>query len=319
MIQCAVCGKRYKMITNTHLVKHGLTPQDYRHTYGLPITSQETRDKHKRKLKRKKVDPIDWDHASLGQKPDFEIAVRFGVSYSKVNRERNKRGISPFKGYLLTQEGYHCRSVYEAMYDACLHASNCKHEHEVPIPNTSRVADFRVDGCFIEIAGMLGFAKYTKKHLAKRQELERFGVNVAWLTREQVSARFKKCPVSLRVVASRVCEMCNKHTYDLVKGVCRKCYMKQWHAEHGTPKVCEWCGESFVSTNEKAKFCSHAHYAKSLELDWPSWEWIDEQCEKRPVRQVAFDMGVKPGTLAMRLHRRKKRSLLPDLARKDIR
>ena len=123
MVECKICGKEFGIITASHLKKHEMTVKEYKEKFGTEIVSLETI----RAMKRN--GSIDWDNIGLGAIPDSEIAVSLAVSKRKVCYERNTRSIPPFNGYLKTQEGYHCRSVYEAMYDAWLHWKDIQHEH----------------------------------------------------------------------------------------------------------------------------------------------------------------------------------------------
>jgi hypothetical protein len=111
---------------------------------------------------RLRCSSIDWDLVDLGERPDSAIAREFGVSRRSVCTERRLRGIPAFVGLLLLQEGEPCRSIYEAMYDAWLHSEQIAHEHEVPIAGLPYIADFRVAGEYIEIAGMIRFPRTEK-------------------------------------------------------------------------------------------------------------------------------------------------------------
>jgi hypothetical protein len=248
---------------------------------------------------------IDWDDVSLGSQPDSALARLLGVNKRRVCAERGKRGIPAFQGFILTQEGDPCRSVHEAMYDAYLHAHGLTHQHEVSVPGLPFIADFRVTDEFVEIAGMTAFARYRAKYEAKRAAYERAKVRVRWLFVSDVEDLFRNCSIPLRFRPGRECHDCRKPTCDLVRGVCRPCYMRRWHGS-GDGAGCASCGARI--SRKGARFCSRKCYWRSLELELPSWEELDVRLAQKPIRQVAIDLGVNPSMLYMRLRRRSSRA-----------
>jgi hypothetical protein len=246
---------------------------------------------------------IDWGSVGLGERPDQFVAEELRVSRRTVCYERNKRGIRPFIGVLLTQEGEPCRSIYEAMYDAHLHGKRVRHQHEVRVADLPFIADFRVGGCFIEVIGMRAFERYRLKLERKRRAYEDEGIPVRWIEATEARRLFHSSGVVLRF-RSRECCDCKKRTHDLVKGVCRPCYMRRWRDLHAKTARCESCRRQFDATAAQ-RFCSRACYWTSLELDWPSWDELDQLLKEKPIRQVAFDLNVGESTLYMRLRRRR--------------
>jgi hypothetical protein len=220
-----------------------------------------------------------------------------------VCAERLSRCIPAFIGLVLLQEGEPCRSIYEAMYDACLHDEQTPHEHEVRVEALPYIADFRVGGQYVEIVGMAGFGRYRRKHAAKRRAYETDSVPVTWLYPVEVKALYADCGLPLRFRLTRRCDDCGEETHDLVKTVCRRCYMRRWHSAAATVRRCAQCGSEFRG-HDPQRFCSHRCYSKSLELAWPDWEELDRRLAVKPIRQVAFDLGVQPSALYMRLRRR---------------
>lgn len=249
---------------------------------------------------------IDWDQVGLGERPDSALARELGVTKRYVCAERRRRRIPAFVGLVLTQEGNPCRSIYEAMYDAWLHAQGTPHEHEARVPQLPYIADFRVESEYIEIVGMTSFGRYAKKLEAKRRAYEAVSLPVRWLYPADVEAFFAERHVSLRFRTRRVCEDCGLETHDLVKGVCRRCYMPRWRLAADDTRSCEQCHRDFV-TREPRRFCSHSCYAKSLELCWPDWDELDRRLAEKSIPRVAFDLGIQPNTLYMRLRRRRLR------------
>jgi hypothetical protein len=254
---------------------------------------------------QKRREAVDWETAGLGERPDRAIAIQLGPPTRMICAERRKRGIPPFVGLTLTQEGAPCRSIYEAMYDAHLHEVGQSHEHEVHVPGLPYVADFRVAGLYVEIAAMRRFARYERKYLAKRRAYERCGLPVTWLTERDVEAVFAGCAVTLRFRVARQCEDCEIQTHDLVKGVCRRCYMHRWRRDVSHERACDSCCRPFMASRD-ARFCSRACYWQSLELAWPSWKELDALLVDTSIAAVARDLGVNPSTLYMRLRRRQR-------------
>jgi hypothetical protein len=254
---------------------------------------------------------IDWDAVDLGQRPDSIIAHELSVSRRKVCYERRKRHLPAFVGLVLSQEGEPCRSIYEAMFDAWLHDCRKPHQHEVRVPGLPYIADFLVDGEYIEIVGMATFRRYAMKHDAKRRAYAAAEVPVRWLYPTDVETLFARCCLSLRFRSQRICADCGKQTHDLVKGVCRVCYMPRWRAGQTALLSCAECGRESRSA-EPRRFCSRSCYWASLELGWPGWEELDRRIEEKPIRQVAFDLGIQPDTLYMRLRRRRLRQQTRD-------
>lgn len=306
MIKCAMCNQEFRVITNSHLLrKHGITVEEYVRQYGGHLLSEETRSK-------KSLDyGVNWKIVGLGTKPDSIISKEVGINRRTITYVRNKLGIPAFKGVILTQEGKPCRSIYEAMYDAYLHWQSIEHQHEVRVGDLPYIADFKVGQQFVEIAGMRNFAKYERKLKLKREAYELAGVPVKWLSPEDIEELYASCPVEVKFREKRYCERCGKQTHDLVKNVCRKCYMHVWREEKSNEvAICQQCGHEFTrpAGSPDQKFCSHECYASSIEFDWPSWEWIVEQLKTTSVRQLAFRIGIKPTTMYMHLRRRKQRN-----------
>lgn len=267
--------------------------------------------KERRKRNIPMYGSIDWSEVSLGQKPDTAIAKELGMTRERVKEARKKLGISAFTGLILLQENIPCRSIYEAMYDAYLHWKEILHKHEVKIQETRYIADIQLDDRYVEIAGMLQFKKYREKYEKKRAELKEKQIPVEWLTIEDVEKLYENCPIEVKFRVLRKCIECGKEEKRILKGYCSSCYMKVWHSQDVYTSVCEKCGKSFTHhDDDHPKFCSRKCYWKSLEFDWPAWEWIDEQREHMSIRQLAIKMNVKYTALYMRIRRRNKRENL---------
>ena len=251
-----------------------------------------------------------WDSLPLGQMPDSVLALTYGLDRRIVCCERNKRKIPVFKGYLLIQEGDNCRSLLEAMYDAYLHDKNITHNHEVRVTGTPYIADFYIGGSYIEIAGMTHYIRYREKLTKKKQVYQDLNISVTWIEPDSIKPLFEACATSLKVAPTRICKGCGANTYDIIKGYCREnCYMKYWRTK-GIAKVCLTCGKTFTSNKGANRlFCSHVCYSKNLEIGWPSWDDLENRLREKSIRQVAFDLDIKPSSLYMHIRRAKFRGV----------
>jgi hypothetical protein len=204
----------------------------------------------------------------LGESPDSVIAEKHGLYARKVCYIRNRLGIPAFVGVVLTQEGTPCRSVYEARYDAFLHWRGIEHRHEVPVLWGRYIADFYEREKVVEITGMIGVKYYDDRLARKKADYKAQGVSVVWMTPAQVNKIYELCPLPIKCRHERKCEACQKQTNDLVKNVCRPCYMKRWHSGGEQVVTCKGCGKEFNRIANS--FCSRACYWKSLVSVSPS-------------------------------------------------
>ena len=201
----------------------------------------------------------------------------------------------------MLREGVPCRSKYEAMYDTYLHENNIEHKHEVKIG--PYIADVKIGNEYHEIAGMIGYPKYNKKHELKKQYYLENNIAVKWFLIKDIDKLYENCKTEI-IYRERICEDCKVKTHDIVKNVCRNCYMKRWHNK-GQQKICEQCKTVFPAADiDCRRFCSHDCYSKSIKK-------IDEQSiiseissgGKTPYR-IAIEKGLRPGTVYQMLIRK---------------
>ena len=251
----------------------------------------------------------EWNSCGLGEKPDSEIAISLGVPRERVGSIRRKHGIPAFVGLVLLQDGTPCRSVYEAMYDAVLHYSNTEHEHEVPFKDLNIIADLVVEGTVVEIAGMNGYLRYDQRRLKKESTYKNAGIQVTWLTNDYVLNASKNVPVKIKT-RERYCLECKIPTIDLVHGRCRPCQMRHYRTTNTVVAICEFCEKEFThAVFDIRKFCNRECYGKSLELDLPSQNEIDELVnELGSVNAVARKLGIKSNVLGQRAYRQRVRA-----------
>lgn len=251
---------------------------------------------------------INWDNVPLGTKPDAVIAKELNVNRRTVCTERNKKGIKPFIGKILTQEEFAVRSIYEAMYDAVLHEQGIPHLHEVSVPDTNFKSDFKIDDTFIEIAGMLAYEKYRDKYLKKKQTYEILQIKVVWLDIEEIDKLFSNCKLEIKTRDNTECKLCGIKSLRLVKDLCHQCYCKSWRKVGGHPiAVCGCCQKDFPQYSPDSKFCSRKCYWNTLKLDLPSIDWLEREIAVRSISEVATELGVDYFTLHKRLYRSRKR------------
>ncbi len=257
------------------------------------------------KIRSKKynIDKQTWDNANLGKESDQAIAEKLNVPPRLVCLERHKRGIPTFEGLYLTQEGDPCRSIYEAKYDAYLHDKGIDHEHEVRLPGM--VADFKVGEAFHEIVGMMPYKKYAERHEEKKEMYKKLNLQILWIFPKDIDRLFRCCLKTKLKFRERICLDCGTKTLDMVKNVCRNCYMKKWH-DKGEQKTCGTCGKMFISPEkDNRKFCSHVCYSDTLKkIDYGSILQEVEKAEKS-IMAIAIENNIKPSTLYMILRRKK--------------
>src|SRR6266705_632484 len=292
MVLYILIGRKHIMpgqTINWNTVGLGTKP-DYVLTKELEVHFNRVgKERRKRKIPIfHEPDAIDWNAVPLGAKPDTVLARELHVTREIVRYYRQKSNIPAFIGLVLTQEGNPCRSIYEAMYDAYLHWQQIPHEHEIRINNLPCIADCNVENRFVEIVGMAEFSKYAKRHARKKILLEENGINVIWVTAGEVEAFYSNCPIPLSFRVQRECLDCGKQTHNLVKGVCRRCYIHRWHRQDVYRSICATCGKEFsYHDNDAPKYCSRKCYWKSMEFNWPSLEWITEQLQSVSYAQLA--------------------------------
>jgi hypothetical protein len=234
---------------------------------------------------------VKWKKFPLGKKPDSVISKMTGMSVRSICQIRKKLKIPAFRGLTLTKEGLSCRSIYEAMYDCYLHENNLKHEHEKIVPNTRCICDFVVNGEYVEIAGMMGFPKYDKRMVRKKEDYKRINLSVTWLDIDDVEKLYKTCKTKIKFIINRKCSMCGKKTHAIVQRVCRTCYMKKWHKKPKIESKCDYCGKLFFA-GEKKKYCCRQCYWNSLKFDWPSDEVIKEKLQIISANKFSKELGV---------------------------
>lgn len=317
VIECKVCNRLFKSITNSHLKLHNLTHKQYKELYPqAELKTKQSSNKSGRALSKTGQSLSDLiqliKKEPLGQVPDSLIADKYHLSTRAICRVRNELKIKPFVGIILSQEGRPLRSLDEAKYDAYLHWKGISHKHDVKIDGCNCVADFVLnDNSLIEIAGMIGYHKYDKKHKEKIKIYNSLNTKVTWLFKKDVDALFKDCPIDLRFKSKRFCKKCDKETYDLVKLHCRKCYNAYWGEKNKSKieKTCRTCKKQFFpdGRQKNQKFCSHDCYADNIRGDWPSWGTIFKELETKSVLELAKELGKKPNALYMKIKRYKEK------------
>jgi len=260
---------------------------------------------------------IDWSMVSLGQKPDSQIARELNTSRRRICYVRKKLRIPAFTGFILTQEGSPCRSVYEGMYDAYLHWQNIKHGHEISVKNLPYIADFKIKNTYVEIFGMTSFKKYNKKIEKKKKDYMRHKINFKEIKIKEIEELYKNCPIKVNF-RERFCIDCKKLITRSYYGRCHSCYMCNYHKRPIYKSICKKCGKIILS-DRKAKYCSHkCYWEDSNKIKWPSKKRLEKMFTKYSWRKVAKKLGVtlavvqrKSDKLGIKRPGRKKRLLSP--------
>lgn len=218
---CPLCNREFKSITNSHLKKeHQLTTLQFLELTGwTSINSKETVDRCRSRNAEVYNSPL------LGVMGDPELAILLGVRRRLVTRAREKQGIPPPKLKYVSQEGVYLRSGLEAMYDCYLHELGIPHEHEVPVPGSRYISDFKIGNLYVEIEGMEKCKPYELKQVKKKKHYIESNLEVLWLQPKQVKELFSACE-EMKVIdlKERLCSICNKPTMRMNKGMCPRCY-----------------------------------------------------------------------------------------------
>lgn len=202
-----------------------------------------------------------WDALPLGKVPDAEIAREIGVSERRTAAMRSERGIPKIFETWLTYEGMPCGSKLEAQYDTYLHENHIIHQHQVLMSPLAYVADFKVEGKIVEIAGMKGYPPYDKRRSRKARAYVKEGLNVTWLYRQDVEKLFATCTLTPKRSYTLVCVACKKAAPE--SGLfCMGCYNKAYIdpecvAACKNTAYCAFCGIKFGWTraSQQRKYC----------------------------------------------------------------
>lgn len=223
ILVCPLCNKQFKSITNSHLKKeHGLTTPEF-----LALTGWETICS-KETIERNRSNHLDvYNSPLLGKIGDSELAVLLKCSRRLVTRAREKQNIPPPKLKYKNQEGAYLRSALEAMYDCYLHELGIAHEHEVHVPNSNFVSDFKVGDLYIEVRGMENYQNYEAKQGRKEDHYTKEGLKVVWIYPGKARELFSYCSkYEIICLEDRACSLCEKFSTRMVKGMCPSCYGK---------------------------------------------------------------------------------------------
>ena len=106
------------------------------------------------------LESIDWFIAEEGSW--FDALIN---SECLENAERK----SKFGTWTISKDGHTCKSIAEKNVDDWLFQNNIPHEKEVKYPNSNYIADWKVDGHYIELYGLKGLPAYDEKIIVKRK------------------------------------------------------------------------------------------------------------------------------------------------------
>lgn len=115
------------------------------------------------------LESIDWFISEEGSW--FEALINSGCL---ENAERK----SKFGTWNISKDGHTCKSIAEKNVDDWLFQNGIKHEKEVKYPNSNYIADWKVDGHYIELYGLKGIPEYDAKIIDKRKYAEEGGFKI---------------------------------------------------------------------------------------------------------------------------------------------
>jgi hypothetical protein len=199
----------------------------------------------------------------------------------------------------------------EAKYDAWLHASSISHSHEQPVKEVDGkcIADFVIEGEYVEIAGMIGFKKYQERWKRKCQLYNQRGVRWRAVYEDEVEKLFKNCGTAI-IYVKRECSSCGVQLTVSFDGECRNCHRKTWGLRNSTPSICPQCNETFPlkAGAENGKFCSRKCYWESLRDDrLPDDSQLSKELEMNTGAELSRKYKVKATNIYMRMRRMKMR------------
>lgn len=76
---------------------------------------------------------------------------------------------SKYGTWNLSKDGHTCKSIAEKNVDDWLYENDVKHKKEVKYPNSNYIADWKVDGYYIELYGLKGMTNYDLKIIEKKK------------------------------------------------------------------------------------------------------------------------------------------------------
>jgi hypothetical protein len=298
---CKICNAEMRAITNTHLVKHGISTSEYVAKYGQ-LSEPRRNDELLARLSL----------FGIGTLPDSVVAQKSGVSRRGIAHYRKQLGLPTVSVIYRTQEGYPCRSILEAKYDAWLHDNDIEHLHEQEVPGIKGKcrADFRVGNTFVEIAGMIGYKKYALRWAKKCELYTSAGVEWKAVYEEEVERVYASCKTEV-IFVKRCCAKCGEAIKVSLDGMCRKCHRKAWGQKNATLVDCDYCGKKYSRTagSELGKFCTRKCYWNSLRNSHlPSDEDLAMELQGATAPILAEKYGVKANTINKRVWRARQRA-----------
>jgi hypothetical protein len=289
-----------KAITNTHLAKHGITTADYITQYG-PLSEPRRNDELLARLSL----------LGIGVLPDSVMADKSGISRRGIAYYREQLGMPSVSVIYRTQEGFPCRSILEAKYDAWLHDNHIEHLHEQYVPGTSGKcrADLKIGDTFVEIAGMIAYKKYAARWKRKCEIYSALQVQWKAVYEDEVEQLYSTSQTQV-IFVKRVCSQCGNDLTVSLDGMCRTCHRKVWGQKNATLVTCAFCGTEYPRTagSKTGKFCTRKCYWTSIRLErLPSDAKLAEELNHITVPRLAEKYGVRDNTIYMRMRRMKMR------------
>lgn len=300
-MKCKICNAEMRSITNTHLVKHGLSSSEYIARHGK-IKEPRRNDELLTRLSL----------LGIGVLPDSIVAQESGVSRRGVSYYRNKLGLPPVTVIYRTQEGYPCRSILEAKYDAWMHDNDIAHLHEQEVPGTKGTcrADFKIGNTFVEVAGMIGYKKYAVRWKRKCEIYASIGVDWKAVYEDEVELLYSSSNTKV-IFVERSCTDCGEFLTVSLNGMCRKCHRKAWGKNNSVSVRCAYCDEEYPrpAGSKTGKFCTRECYWQSLrDSRLPSDEYLAVELKGTTAPMLADKYGVKSNTINMRVWRAQQKS-----------
>lgn len=124
LIECKVCGQKFKSITDTHLIKHNITPTEYKLKYGDVIISQQTKEKLRKIYPNALNGPNAHKFNKTSKLEDF-IIENVNIKFQQSNRKI----LNGFEIDLIHEESKTCFEINGCLYHTEKYGKKDKYYH----------------------------------------------------------------------------------------------------------------------------------------------------------------------------------------------
>lgn len=124
LIECKICGEKFKSITETHLIKHNITPTEYKLKFGDVIVSKQTSEKLQKSYPIALNGPNSHKFNKTSKLEDF-IIDNIDVKFEQSNRKL----LNGFEIDLIHDESKTCFEINGCLYHTENYGKKDKYYH----------------------------------------------------------------------------------------------------------------------------------------------------------------------------------------------